>query len=479
MQVSQQVARQREYEASLVASYRRFLDLCESDITSNAAIAPVGFRCLTSVLREKPHFNFASDVMEVVVRKLGRREWDESSTMCLAAIRQVLRKDINGEHSLQAVRLISRTVKAKQYRVHPELIDLLLDLRLKDEIDGGIRASGEKVYGRAKDNLRAPKGKLPWKDRQNDPKSKQRTKQLGEPVMSKKARKAAKEKSEIEKEIAEAEETVKVEERERNHTETLKLVFSLYFRIVKTPTSSAVLGAALEGLARFAHLVNIDFFKDLLDVLRSIISRDLHQDEAEEEQERQSGLRERALCIVTAFELLSGQGEALNLDLTDFVNALYALIVPLALSPSIERDMGRSAEATSAEHGSRKVPTEADLLFRALHNVFFATRAPTAPTRSLAFAKRLLSASLHWPPSTVLRSLAFVRKLMVREPRLEALFNIEDRRVDGVWNGLVDDPDLAKAEAAVGWEVVGSLATHWDARVREEANKLAEYSRQE
>lgn len=407
VQVSQQIARQREYESSLVASYKRFLDLCEADITSNSPLAPVAFKCLTSVLREKAHFNFSGEVMEIVVRKLGRREWDEASTMCLASLRHVLRKDVNGEHSLKIVRLVSRTVKAKEYRVHPELVDVLLDLRLKDEIGAGIRASGDKVYGRAKDGP-AAKGKLPWKDRVNDSKGRKKAgKAPGEPVMSKKARKAAKEKSEIEQEIQEAEETVKFEERERNQTETLKLVFSLYFRIVKTPTSAGVLGAALEGLARFAHLVNVDFFKDLLAVFKGLIALDITAsgDDAQEGM-RPNGMRERLLCIVTAFELLSGQGEALNLDLTDFVNSLYALLVPLALSPSIERNPGRSAQGADGEGvPARKSPTEADLLFRALQNAFFTTRASIAPTRSLAFAKRILTATLHWPPSTVLRGL--------------------------------------------------------------------------
>jgi nucleolar complex protein 3 len=89
----------------------------------------------------------------------------------------------------------------------------------------------------------------------------------------------------------------------------------MYFRILKLPYRSPLLPGALDGLARFAHLINIDFFRDLLDVLRELTRDDAASealDEAEDDSQtnRRTGLRERLLCVVTAFELLSGQGGA-------------------------------------------------------------------------------------------------------------------------------------------------------------------------
>lgn len=64
-------------------------------------------------------------------------------------------------------------------------------------------------------------------------------------------------------------------------------------------------------------MVNIDFFKDLLEVLRSLVSRTNGSDapggtdEKDEEEELDQDVRamyHRLQCIVTAFELLSGQG---------------------------------------------------------------------------------------------------------------------------------------------------------------------------
>ncbi len=78
-----------------------------------------------------------------------------------------------------------------------------------------------------------------------------------------------------------------------------------------------MLSGALDGISRFAHLINIDFFKDLLAVLKTLISRvddEDHQGSDDEtgrllwNRKHEDRLRQRLLCIVTAFELLSGQG---------------------------------------------------------------------------------------------------------------------------------------------------------------------------
>lgn len=71
----------------------------------------------------------------------------------------------------------------------------------------------------------------------------------------------------------------------------------------------------MEGIAKFAHLVNIEFFRDLLKVLKNIIKGDGSMDDEEEEDFAGPDVvgkgietRLRMLAIVTAFELLSGQG---------------------------------------------------------------------------------------------------------------------------------------------------------------------------
>ncbi|CAG8518114.1 3139_t:CDS:10 [Diversispora eburnea] len=71
-----------------------------------------------------------------------------------------------------------------------------------------------------------------------------------EPVkhLTRKMKKLEKERKIIENEMKEAEAVVDKEEREKTHTETLKLVFTTYFRILKYAKTSPLLLSVLEGL---------------------------------------------------------------------------------------------------------------------------------------------------------------------------------------------------------------------------------------
>lgn len=121
----------------------------------------------------------------------------------------------------------------------------------------------------------------------------------------------------------------------------------------------------------------------------------------------------------------------------------------------------------------------ADMLFRALNIVFSPRSSGSAspPWRSAAFSKRLLTASLNWPPATVLRALDFVRGLIAREPKLEALLSTEDRTVDGVYRPDLNDPQLCNPFGTSFWELHILQQSHFDARVKEAARNLATCTR--
>lgn len=73
------VARQREWEDGLVGVYKRFLEMCESEIKEDSPLAPAACHCLCQLVQEKPDFNFAINIMDVVVKRVGRKGWDEVS----------------------------------------------------------------------------------------------------------------------------------------------------------------------------------------------------------------------------------------------------------------------------------------------------------------------------------------------------------------------------------------------------------------
>ncbi|GAA5933036.1 hypothetical protein JCM3775_005295 [Rhodotorula graminis] len=488
VQVSQMVARQREWENGLVSTYKKFLEICEHEVAENSPIAPAALHCLCTCVREKPDFNFATNVMDVIVKRLGRKGWDEGHQQALDAVIYLFQHDTTTTafNSLHLVRLISRLVRARSFAVRPEVISALLNLRLKDELGRGTRASADAVFRERE----GKHGIVRWnKEKNHKGRKGGKAKEAMAKKGSKKARQARKEQNQVDREMREAEGEVNQEERERHMTETLKLLFALYFRIVKLDYRSPLLPAALEGLARFAHLVNIDFFRDLLECLKALIYRGVKTDDADDSDDddvvdsinvKRNDMREKLLCIVTAFELLQGQGEALNVDLGDFVTALYSLILPLSLSPTFEEAPYLAQNAMTLAHKQtyKLAQTEADLVFRALTAIFLLPRSLPSPIRTLAFAKRLLSASLHWPPASQLRTLSFLRSLLIREPRLEAMLETSDRRIDGRWRGHVDEPERAEPESTCFFEAGLYVRDHPDEKVRAEAKKLVNYRRE-
>lgn len=221
----------------------------------------------------------------------------------------------------------------------------------------------------------------------------------------------------------------------------------------------------------------------------------MQSEEEEEEDEEEAAdsvgvgasVRLRMLAIVTAFELLSGQGEALNIDLNDFIVQLYVLLLRLSLDTSIEeqprmRNNRQLAKGPAVNKQGQiklkdvQLATTADLLFRCLHLVFFSKHASTANSpawRAAAFAKRLLECAVQFPAGTALRAVRFVGQLVAKEPKLEALLSTEDRTADGIYRPDLDDPQLCNPFATNFWELGLLEMEHEDAQVRQAAHEVA------
>lgn len=258
-----------------------------------------------------------------------------------------------------------------------------------------------------------------------------------------------------------------------------------------------------------------------MSVLKGLMSRNSssRDDDDEASTPRSSGseitdAQHQLQCIVTAFELLSGQGEALDIDLTDFINRLYALIPILSLMPDIESERASrpstststpststssnaqirangsgKPQASSKPHTSKPTSTS-DMLFRALFLAFSLRHPASASTgsqnhipswRSAAFTKRLLTASLHWPPSMILRTLDFVGTLLDRDSKLLGLFTSDAHAVGagGKYRPDLQDPQLCNpfGSGCELWELSVLEKEHLDTGVREKTKWLVEVAR--
>jgi len=259
----------------------------------------------------------------------------------------------------------------------------------------------------------------------------------------------------------------------------LKLVFVLYFQILKNPHPTPLLPAALQGIAKFSHLVSVDFFRDLLKAIKVVMTSG--SADSEESPSIATPVYHRLLCISAAFELLSGQGEALNVDLSGFVNHLYALIPFIGISNEAG-DIGGNASAKAKHPGSEKLTdiasdwsSQAEVVFHVLRLIFSRGIGGGAPAwRAAAFAKRLLTAALHWDPATAVRAVQFVAGLVRENSKLEALLATEDRSFDGVYQPEMDDPQLCHPFGTSFFELM-LLMNHIDPGVRDAAGALACY----
>ena len=222
--VSQEVQRRRDFEQGIIAVYREFLELCEKQIqgaypgllslyasqsidllsshTAKHELAPIALKAMTTLLLRAPQFNYRTNIIRTVVARLSRAGWSDDSTLCASTLVQILREDPDGETSLEVVRLLHRMTKERRYKVNAAVLDILLHLRLKDEL-GDRRAS----------TTHATRSKPDMYDKKEKP-SEVRKKEGQH--LSKAQVKKMREMKEIEKDMREAEATVDLEQRERN-----------------------------------------------------------------------------------------------------------------------------------------------------------------------------------------------------------------------------------------------------------------------
>ncbi|PWN21611.1 NOC3p-domain-containing protein [Microstroma glucosiphilum] len=436
--VNQETQRRRDYEQGLVDVYRTHLETCEKVLRDKSQISSIALRSMSILLTRATHFNYRTNLTGALVSQLSRRSWSADSQLCADSLIEVLKRDLGGEVSLEVVRLLNRMIKERHYKINAKVLNILLHLRLKDELGG--RRSGTVYADRVKKDSDEAANKKKFQSGKGKAKPRDVRKGKGE-HLSKTQVKKMREVKEAERDMKEAEAEIDKEERDRNQTETLKLLFVLYFSILKAyEAPGPLLGAALEGLARFAHRVNVDFFRDLLAVLRK-------------HEPVQDDLRKALLCLVTAFELLSGQGEALNIDLSDMVGHLYSVMLPLCSSPSIEEVPIVVGQSIAQTTGNSSSP---NLLLRAVDLCLLRPRLSELPSeRSAAFVKRMLVCALYTPANTALRLLGVVRSMIGKDPKLEALLDTEDRAKNGRYDPLGEDVEAARPLGAgeVAWEL--------------------------
>ena len=447
--LSKETMRLRSYEQTLVDSYHSYVKELARCAKSKPERVPEGFTtiptvataCACSLLLAVPHFNFRGDLLQIVVDKLGGSSNTKEFTKCHETLERLFRDDDDGKPSLDAVVALSKMMKVRNYHVDESILNTFLQLRLLSEFS--FKGSQIAIDTIDEANPADAKRKLKFKKE----------------FRTKKQRKLLKERKAVETDYEEADAVVGQEERDKLQSETLKIVFITYFRILKT-RSANLIGAVLEGLAKYAHLINQDFFGDLLEVLKDISAQvegnnadpdrtPAPSSEAQAQLTRHAG-RTSLLCAITAFALLEGQhvhksASDLQLDLSFFVSYLYRDLSALATNPNIERRSSSSSAIDihnlDARTGSRvNIQTTSALLLRILGAILVPSSTSQSPSsvsklRVATFTKQVMMCSLQVPEKSAMAMINLVTNVSkVHGRKINGLWYTEESKGDGFFD---------------------------------------------
>jgi nucleolar complex protein 3 len=492
--VSKEVRKLRDFEQSLVSSYRNYVQKLSSltkpgrFVYVDPGLKSIAINCACSMLQSVPHFNFRNDLLKIVVNRLAKKLVDADQLKCRETMEDIFAKDNDGVVSLEAVRLLAKMMKARDFNINETVLDTFLHLRLLGEFN--MKASRDRVDREPEDDQ--PHGKKQKQKRE---------------FRTKRERKVQKERKLVEKDMKQADAIVSHEERDKNQAETLKLVFGIYFRILKARIPH-LMGPVLEGLAKYARLINQDFFGDLLEAMKDLIGhaeRDELGEDTEDQEEEENEDEERApaseskardarretlLCTVTAFALLEGQDTSkaaatLHLDLSFFIKHLYRSLYSLSINPDVEFNPNTSLrlpdpnahgeDAQSRIRSKNKVnfQTPMVLLLRCLQSSLLSrAHGMPPPIRLASFAKRLMTTSLQLPEKSAIATLSLMNQLAKHnQRRISSLWHSDERKGDGVFNAYANDIESTNVFAGSVWE--GELLRmHYCPQVRESAKDI-------
>ncbi|XP_061667180.1 nucleolar complex protein 3 homolog isoform X3 [Syngnathoides biaculeatus] len=418
----------REFEEGLLSQYKFYLEDLEQCIKDwkqkkskrsravslecYSGLAGVAVRCLCELLLAMSHFNFHNNIL-VALAPLMNDSDETVSDMCCQVFAKLFRQDKVGGASLAAVRVISGLVKSLNYNVRPKVLQTLLNVRIQEV---HVKKDLSDITPTART--------MSYKDKKSK--------------LSRMQRKWKKAEEMLQQELLEAEASDSKDKKIKMHTETLNMVFLIYFRILKKCQKSVLLPAVLEGLANFSHLINLEFFDDLLNVLQSLIqSGDLTN-------------REILHCIQTVFTILSGQGDVLTIDPLNFYAQLYAML------PSLHAGAPND---------------DIIIVLRCLDAMLIRRRKQVSPQRAMAFIKRLASLSIHVDANAGVGLLAATRAALHSFPKCDFLLDNEVQG-GGFYLPELHQPEHCNAHNTTLWEL-HTLQRHFHPVVRQLSSHLS------
>ncbi|KAL0131675.1 hypothetical protein PUN28_002902 [Cardiocondyla obscurior] len=416
----------QNYEASLLRSYKTYLTKLEGitkilkrktkDTRSvnerEIQLGETALSCMCELLVSHPYFNFSVNIATYIIPLLDNKRSSvrEKVAQCIS---QIFKEDKRGELCLTIVRKLNQYIKTRKHSVRPEVIAVLLALRIKD-----VNLDKEKEEETKQKKLMSHKQRIL--------------------ALSRRERKKNKKLEQVEKEMLETKAEENKQAKHKTLTEITSTVFTIYFRILKQAPNSKVLSVCLEGLAKFAHCINITFYQDLVHVIDKLI------------EEGNLGLREQLHCVQCIFTILSGQATALNIDPYRFYVHLYKNMLKV--------HCGRTH-------------SETEIVLQTLLQILIHQRKKITQTRMVAFVKRMSTLALQSQHNATLESLGIIKQVIQLGKAAHVLLDT-DCTGDGHYQVEIEEPDYCNAHCTALYELV-ALQRHYHSVVRQLAKNIA------
>lgn len=411
------------HEEALLRHYKGYLQKLEAETRaisrkkkrierlgdkSAEQLGEVAIKCLCDLLTTHPHFNFRNNIIVTLV-PFATSHNENVSNMCCNALKLLYRQDKVGDVALEAVKQTTKLIKDRSYNVLPKVLNTFLFLRIKE---------------------------AKFSDEEKAKKMSHKEKQM---KMSRREIKNNKRMEKLQKELLETAAEESKQKKISYQTEVIKQVFLTYFRILKKSPKSRLLASVLEGLAKYAHLINVEFFDDLIAVLHRLVD---------------SGTldyRQCLHCVLTVFTILSGQGEALNIDPYRFYTHLYRNLLALHVGTSHD-DLPIAIECLDLMINQR--------------------RKKVSYHRVLAFTKRLTTLALQLNHNGAIAVLALVRSFMQNHKRVDILLDTDTSQGSGTFLPELDEPEYCNAATTALWEL-HLMRSHYHPVIQKLAAHLA------
>lgn len=226
------------YENELLKYYKKYLRELENMTKAlkrrkygprpsreSVSLAEIAVQCLCEALLSQPYFNFSTNIGQLLVTFLNcpneivRKKTHETFV-------KLFKTDKRLDITRHIVRNINHLVKRKSNFVFVEVISCLTSLQIKS-----INVDAEKEAELKQKRLEQHKSRLI--------------------SMSKRERKRKKKLADLEKEMMETKAEENKTTKNTKLTDISKLVFTIYFRILKQNPNSRLLSSTLEGSAKY------------------------------------------------------------------------------------------------------------------------------------------------------------------------------------------------------------------------------------